>query len=109
MRIHNAEILLPTIKRDRYFLKCLINATDAVFFSGTALHRNVKMAGVSYEEDSQGNAIAVTIADGIIDVRWHDKFTDSTVTAIFCELLADPQMAPIAGFKIRYQGRISII
>lgn len=109
MCIHNAEIILPIVNRDRYFLKCIINATDAVFFSGTELHSNVKMAGVSYEEDSQGNAMAVTIADGLIDVRWHNQFTASTVTAIFCELLAAPQMAPIAKFEIHYQGRILTI
>lgn len=105
MRIHGAAAVLPAIEAPGYFVKCIANPTDVVFFPGSVQHRDVKVAGVSYEDDYRGNALAATLASSMIDVRFHARYDDAQVAAIFRSILSAPEVAVLAGFGVRYQGR----
>lgn len=105
MRIHGANVVLEAIQSTGYFAKCITNGTDVVFFPGTIQHRDIKVAGVSYEDDYRGNALAATISGGMIDVRFHAAFEDRRVEAIFRAILASPELRRLDGFGVRYQGR----
>lgn len=94
------------IAQDGYFVKCIVNSTAAIFFPGTIQHRDVKQEGVSYEDDYRGNALAATITPGTIDVRFHERFSDDAVRAIFRSLLVLPDLDWASGYQVRYQGRL---
>jgi hypothetical protein len=106
MRVSGLETIRPYIAAEGYFVKCILNASSAVFFPGSIQHRDVKQEGVSYEDDYRGNAMAATIAPGMIDVRFHRDYPDERVRSIFGKMLALPEMAWAEGFTVRYQGRV---
>ena len=106
MKVQGLESIAPYVAAQGYFVKCILNASAAVFFPGTIQHRDVKREGVSYEDDYRGNAMAATITPGMIDVRFHQAFTDGAVKEIFDKLLALPEMAWAKAFTVRYQGRV---
>lgn len=89
-------------------MKCVVNDTDAVFFPGAIQHRDVKVAGVSYEDDYRGNALAATVSPRKIDIRFHKAYDDTRVQRIFSQILASPEVALLARYTVRYQGRTVI-
>ena len=93
------------ITKTGFFVKCIVNHSKAVFFSGMIQHRDTKDEGISYEDDYLGNALAVTITPGAIDIRFHKYYSDEAVETIFRNLLSLPQMEWAAGFEVAYQGR----
>ncbi len=106
MKAFGLENIAAAVSAEGYFVKCIVNATAAVFFPGSIQHRDVKREGVSYEDDYRGNAMAATLTPGMIDVRFHKDYADPVVKAIFDELLGLPEMKWAAGFAVRYQGRV---
>jgi hypothetical protein len=106
MKVFGLSSISPYLSAEGYFVKCVLNSSAAVFFPGSIQHRDVKQEGVSYEDDYRGNAMASTITPGMIDVRFHQAFTDGAVKEIFDRLLALPEMSWAEGFIVRYQGRV---
>lgn len=49
--------------------------------------------------------MAATITRGMIDIRFHESFSDESVTRIFRELLKSPDLIWAIDFTVRYQGR----
>lgn len=110
MKIVGLESITVELNSDGYFVKCIGNASTVVFFSGTIQHRDMKVAGISYEDDYLGNAFAATITPGVVDVRYHKSYSDAAISRIFRALLAVPEMDWCTGFLVRYQGReLSIV
>ncbi|MDA7673282.1 hypothetical protein OAK43_04885 [Verrucomicrobiales bacterium] len=105
MMVHGFDSITQAIEADGYFVKCIVNSTTAIFFPGTIQHRDVKQAGASYEDEYGGNAMAATITRGMIDIRFHESFSDESVTRIFRELLKSPDLNWAIDFTVRYQGR----
>jgi hypothetical protein len=106
MKVLGLESIAPYLAADGYFVKCVLHSSAAVFFPGAIQHRDVKREGVSYEDDYRGNAMAATLTPGMIDVRFHQAFTDGAVREIFDRLLGLPAMEWARGFTVRYQGRV---
>jgi hypothetical protein len=106
MKVFGLPSVSHYLAAEGYFVKCVFNASAAVFFPGSIQHRDVKQEGVSYEDDYRGNAMAATFTPGMIDVRFHEAFADSAVKEIFDRLLAQPEMSWAKGFTVRYQGRV---
>ena len=105
MEIHGLDSVRTDLEHPGYFFKCIADDRAAVFFPGSIQHRDMKQAGLSYEDDYRGNALAVTITPGRMDVRFHKAFTDERVRTIFRQLLANIQMTWASGFSVAYQGR----
>lgn len=100
------EQVEPLLARAYFECKLVFNAEAACFFSGRLQHRDQKVAGLSYEDDYRGNALAAMVKRARIEVRYHERFDDEQVGAILRELLADPRLAPLAGATLTYQGRV---
>lgn len=49
---------LELLKHDHGNLKFICNETAIVFFPATQQHRDIKLLGLSYEDDHRGNALA---------------------------------------------------
>ena len=108
MKLHGAELVAVESTSDGFFFKCIANESEVAFFSGAIQHRDLKIASLSYEDDYRGNAVAGTITKGVIDVRFHEKYSDEKIAKIFASILESPEVASIAGYCVRYQGRVLI-
>ena len=108
MKAIGLETITQDLEKEGYFVKCIVTSSAAVFFLGTIQHRDIKREGVSYEDDYRGNAMAVTITPGMIDIRFHKAYPDDTVKSIFAKLLALPDLNWASAFTVRYQGRALI-
>jgi len=105
MKAFGLESITQNLESEGYFVKSIVNTSAAIFFPGTIQHREIKREGVSYEDDYQGNAMAVTITPGKIDIRFHSAYPDDTVRSIFQKLLSLPELRWASGFSVQYQGR----
>ena len=108
MRVHGLESIAAETALEGYFVKCIVNRTDAVFFSAMIQHRDMKQEGVSYEDDYEGNALASVIRPGKVEVRFHKEYSDDEVGRIFREILLLPEMQWASAFSVEYQGRTLI-
>lgn len=104
MNIVGEALVKESLRQPGYFFKAILNDSGAAFFSGKTEHRTVKVAGLSYEDDYKGNAMAAVITDGRIEIRNHAGFSPGRVGAIVRELLAQPQLQGLKGFAVTYQG-----
>lgn len=105
MKVLSWEQMEPLLANTHFECKLVFNAEAACFFSGRLQHRDPKLAGLSYEDDYRGNALAAMVKRTRIEVRYHERFDDDRVGAILRELLAEPQLAPLADATVTYQGR----
>ena len=105
MEIVGLEFIAQDLESDGFFFKCVFNQNAAVFFPGSVQHRDIKQAGVSYEDNYGGNALAATITASRIDIRFHQDYADETVSAIFSSILRQPSMEWARSYSIFYQGR----
>ena len=93
------------LKQGAYFLKFIVNESGAAFFTQANQHRDMKIHGLSYEDDYAGNALAGTLTQDRIDLRFHSRFSDARVASIMSTLLIRPELEAIQSIPVYYQGR----
>ncbi len=106
MHVVGFETVYAEFGKPGYFVKMILNGSGAVFFPGTTEHRTIKAAGLSYDDNYKGNAMAGIITDGRIEIRKHSAFPIARVASIIKELLEAPQLCAISGFRVTYQGKL---
>ncbi len=105
MTVHGSEHLEAVIAGEVYDAKMVFNDRGAIVFPSKRQHREMKMEGVSYEDDYQGNALAAMVRRDAIEIRFHRAYDDKAVARIMSRLLATPELACIAKAQVTYQGR----
>ena len=105
MRTLGIEHLLSLLERRTFTAKMVFNEKGAIFLPVGTEHREAKAEGISYEDNYKGNALAAMVTTGRIEVRFHQAFKDAKVTAILRELLSTPELQPMKGCELTYQGR----
>jgi hypothetical protein len=105
MNIVGSELVRDELRQPGYFFKAVVNDSSAAFFSGKTEHRTVKMSGLSYEDNYEGNALAAIITEGRIEIRNHAAFSPARVGMIVGELLKCPELHCLNDFDVTYQGR----
>ncbi len=105
MQIIGAEILSSAKETLHFELKLLANERAACIFPCTTEHRDVKVAGLSYEDDYQGNALAAILKPGRIEFRFHAEFSDARVVAIAQLVFRELKDLLGANLLVTYQGR----
>jgi len=90
-------------------LKMVFNANDVILFPSSRQHREMKGEGISYEDNYAGNALAAMVRRDAIEIRYHKQFTDAAVGGIMRLLLSQPQLEPLRGVAVTYQGRVIAI
>lgn len=105
MTIHGLDTIQAELSNMGYFFKAIANESEIAFFSGAIQHRDVKISGLSYEDDYRGNALACVIQPGQIQVRYHTRYTDASVEHIFRGVLSIPEVSNLSSFSVTYQGR----
>ena len=94
------------LKQRQGTLKFLLNESAIAFFPVTQQHRDLKVAGLSYEDDYRGNALAGLITLERVEIRFHAAFSDDRVKAIWTQVLKLPEVAPVQLGPLHYQGRV---
>ncbi|MGJ8678509.1 MAG: hypothetical protein ACSHX0_13425 [Akkermansiaceae bacterium] len=105
MIIHGLKTIELELANIGYFFKAITNDTEIAFFPGSIQHRDMKISGLSYEDDYLGNALACIIKPNQIEVRYHGRYTDAMVERIFRNILGMPEASALSKFSMTYQGR----
>jgi hypothetical protein len=101
MRVTGAELL----KEKSRTVKFLLNDSGIVFFPTSQQHRDIKMDGLSYEDDYRGNALAGLVTPERVEIRFHAAFSDERVSRLWSRILAVPEIASAGLSAVYYQGR----
>ena len=86
-------------------LKFLLNDSAIAFFPNSQQHRDMKVEGLSYEDDYRGNALAGVVTPERVEIRFHRAFSDELVRSIWSRVMQIPQVANAGLGKVYYQGR----
>ncbi|MEZ6183498.1 MAG: hypothetical protein R3F62_00635 [Planctomycetota bacterium] len=105
MRVDGLDFLATQLAQPRFECKLVFNREAALFFSGKLQHRDPKRSGLSYEDDSRGNALAARVTPRRIEVRYHERFTDAEVREVLRGLVAHMLLAEHGPWTLTYQGR----
>ena len=99
MRMTGVELLRsPTVK-------FILNDSGIVFFPASQQHRDIKLDGLSYEDDYRGNALAGLVTPERVEIRFHSAFSDERVKRLWAQVLGVPEIASAGLAAIYYQGR----
>ena len=105
MNIHGADFLAEESGKPGFFIKAVMNDCGVKFFPGHRQHRDVEAAGFSYEDECRGNALAVIVQPGKVEIRFHEKFSDGRVAGLWRAALAKPECEFMRSWRMTYQGR----
>jgi len=105
MRVYGLDSVQSLLEAGEYFFKLIANERAVVLFPHVTEHRDVDVAGLSYQDESQGNALAATVKRGRIDFRFHRHFSDERVGNLVKIMQLQPEMTFAAEFEFAYQGR----
>ena len=101
MHLTNPELLTPP----RGTLKFILNESGLVFFPAKQEHRDIKLPGLSYEDDYRGNAVAGLVLPERVDIRYHQHFSDERIRNLWSRIVTLPEIARARLGPLYYQGR----
>ena len=87
-------------------LKFVRNERAIAFFPDSTQHRDMKVQGLSYEDNYQGNAVAGLITNGRAEVRFHSAFSDERIRRLWSAALKCPELSEAGLGQLFYQGRL---
>ena len=105
MHLSGVEYLDSLMEQEHFTAKMVFNADGAIIFTVEEQHRDQKAAGISYEDDYAGNALAAMLAPGRIEIRYHRDFPDQRIADIILRLLGQPELSRLRDWLATYQGR----
>lgn len=88
-----------------YAAKAVLNANGIIFFPESREHRDQKAAGISYEDNYQGNALAAMIRPRRLEIRFHQSFSDEEIATLVRNLAKNEALAFMGSWAITYQAR----
>jgi len=109
MKVLGAELLERLVAGDTHEAKMVFNERGAIVFPISSQHRDVKMEGISYEENYMGNALAAILRRDAIEIRFHRAFNDAAVARIVGTLVKLPEFSCLATARVTYQGRAMVV
>lgn len=93
------------IAKPGYQFKAVFNDRGIILASGAVQHNTVRVAGIFYEHDHKGNALAAMIYAGKFEIRGHADFSPERVKLILAKFAKLPEMAPLRGFAVTYRNQ----
>ena len=93
------------LKQKGVTVKFILNDDAITFFPVSQQHRDLKVQGLSYEDDYRGKALAGLITPTKVEIRFHRVFSDERVQRIWSRVLTIPKVANADLGKVYYQGR----
>jgi hypothetical protein len=92
LEVLGLETIASELEQPSFLVKCLLSEKSVAFFPATSQHVDVRFAGLRYEEESKGNALAATVAPRRFGIRLHAKFSVEVVGRIVHQLLGRDDM-----------------
>ena len=86
-------------------LKFIVNDSAIAFFPAAQQHRDIKVEGLSYEDDYRGNALAGLLTSERVEIRFHSAFSEEHVRSIWSRASKIPEIARAGLGRLYYQGR----
>jgi hypothetical protein len=105
MRIFNPALLESALASYGLSIKFLMNEEAIAFFPVSQQHSDIKVGGLSYEDDYIGNALAGLIVSGKAEIRFHKAFSDEKVRSLWRKLQSLPEFSSLSLEFLSYQGR----
>jgi len=105
MVIRGQEFIEPLLSQVSFSAKMVLNQSGAIFFPVNREHRDQKSDLISYEDNYKGNALAAMLLPNKIEIRYHQEFSDSEVSAIVTSLKKNPDVCFLKDWEVTYQGR----
>lgn len=105
MKILEPTLLQAALAPNGPTTKFIMNENGIAFFPVSLQHRDVKFAGLSYEDDYLGNAVAGMIVQGRAEIRFHSAFSDERIRNLWLQVLAAPECAGLPLGRPTYQNR----
>ncbi len=100
MLVSNADLL-----QAGRTVKFILNGSAIVFLAVGQQHRDVKLPGLSYEDDYQGNAVAGLVTPQRVEIRFHRDYSDDRIRRLWIHVSLVPELASLRCRKLYYQGR----
>ncbi len=95
----------PDLLRPGGTVKFILDETAIVFFPAAQQHREVKVAGVSYEDDYRGNAVAGLVTPERVEIRFHRDYSDERIRSLWRQVRSLTELAGAKFGTVYYQGR----
>jgi hypothetical protein len=108
MQLYSLDSVRSELESGGYVVKFLAHDQAVVFFPRTTEHREAGVQGLTYKDDSKGNALAGMMSPGRIEFRSHARFSDERVRNIALAMVNLPDLKFTQGFQVIYQGRVLI-
>ena len=108
MQLYSLDSIRSELESGGYVVKFLAHDQAVAFFPRTTEHRDAGILGLTYKDDSKGNALAGMMSPGRIEFRHHCRFSDERVRQIALAMMDLPDLSSIKGFKVIYEGRVLI-
>jgi lipase chaperone LimK len=103
--VYNTDLFEQAAEPNSRMIKFLLNDRGIAFFSANQQHREVKLPGLSYEDDYKGDALAGTFQAGRADIRFHQAFSDEKVRRLWKNVFQRLPLVESANVRVFYQGR----
>lgn len=105
MNIVGDDYFRRSFSQEGYFIKLVLNSRAAHFIPSSTEHRDASLPGMSYRDDSMGDALAATVKATQIDIRLHKAFSPSQVKAVLERLEQSiGDYVNSQPFKVHYGG-----
>jgi hypothetical protein len=106
LELHGLETIASELSQPSYLVKCLLSETAVAFFPAFTQHTDMRVGGMRYADESQGNALAATITPKRFVIRLHSKFSSEMVAGIVTRLLALEEMAWARPIPFSYGNQV---
>jgi hypothetical protein len=107
--LHVVEIINPELLKEASAkgssVKFILSESAIFFFPVTQQHRDMKVHGLSYEDDYRGNAVAGLVTPAGVEIRFHKAYSDERIRAIWSKLRMQPEFADERLGRLACQGR----
>lgn len=106
MKVLGFHSVESQVSEGGFLCKLIANESGVILFPYTTEHRDAGVAGIQYQDDSQGNALAAMVKENRIEFRFHKSFSDERVRNIARKMLALKEMSFAKRSTVTYQARI---
>ena len=106
MNVVGLEYLLSQIAQGGFSAKAVFNQHGVIFFPVDQQHRDQKAPGISYADESAGNALAAMLSPGRFEIRNHRDFSPEHVAELVTVLLKHAELSSLKAWRVTYRGQV---
>jgi hypothetical protein len=106
MIVQGLDTIRGSVDEAPAFGKFIVNETGIIFFRASVQHRDIKLNGLSYEDDYQGNALAGSFISERVDIRFHRDFSDDRIRSLWSRVRSETELSFLRAWPLYYKNRL---